>query len=180
MGSAGDKEETAGTAAGVESAPEKEFTSDRDSRTRRIFAQEFVTQLKRLGSGSAEDLQADGIAFFSAKPTRTEIDDVGRIAQRYGWAEQEDEVWSVTDAGAALPRPPSLGLGQVLTRVLQVANPVRTNAQDWIPRIALVAGATAGAASIRNVNTRDVIRALALAVLAISIAVQFHGEYRIT
>jgi len=63
------------------------FIRDDDSRTRRLFAQEFVTQLKRIGSGTAEQLYDDGMSFFCCDPQdQGAIDYVGRMAQRYGWA----------------------------------------------------------------------------------------------
>lgn len=158
------------------------FDDDSDSRTRRIFAQEFVTQLARLGAGTSEQLYTrDGIAFFSARPADAKaIDYIGAWAERYGWASKEDDVWSVTDAGASVPPPPSLAFEQVLTRILRIANPVRTNATDWLPLLALIVGAIAGTAAVGDFDTLDAVRALALAVLVSSLAIQLHGEYWIT
>jgi hypothetical protein len=156
------------------------FIRDDDSRTRRLFAQEFVTQLKRIGSGTAEQLYDDGMSFFCCDPQdQGAIDYVGRMAQRYGWAQQTDGVWTVTETGNALTPPPSLAVHQVLTRIFSLADPVKTEAKDWVPLIAIVIGATASATAIKGFGTLDVIRMLALTVLVVSVAIQLWGEYQI-
>ena len=156
------------------------FIRDDDSRTRRLFAQEFVTQLKRIGSGSAKQLYDDGISFFCCDPQdQGAIDYIGKMAQRYGWAQQTDGVWTVTETGNKLTPPPSLAVHQVLTRIFSLADPVKTEAKDWVPLIAIVIGATASATAIKGFGTLDVIRVLALAVLIVSVAIQLWGEYRI-
>jgi len=156
------------------------FVRADDSRTRRLVAQEFVTQLKRIGSGSTQQLYGDGMSFFSCRPQDPgAIDYVGKMAQRYGWAKQTDGVWSATDSGNALTPPPSLAINQVLTRIFSLADPVRSQATNWAPLVAIVVGATAGATAIKGFGTLDVIRVLALSVLVVSVAIQFWGGCRI-
>ena len=169
-----------GGASAVVGPPPTYFIRDDDCRTRRLFAQEFVTQLKRLGAGNARQLYDDGMSFFACRPQdRGAIDHIGKMAQRYGWAEQTDGVWAVTEAGSGLAPPPSLAVHQVLTRIFSFADPVKTEAKDWVPLIAVVVGATASATAIQGFGTLDVIRVLALAVLVASVGIQFWGECRI-
>ena len=139
-----------------------------------------VTQLKRIGSGTAKQLYDDGLSFFCCDPQdQGAIDYIGKMAQRYGWAQQTDRVWTVTETGNALTPPPSLAVHQVLTRIFSLADPVKTEAKDWVPLIAIVIGATASATAIKGFGTLDVIRVLALAVLVVSVAIQLWGEYHI-
>ena len=122
---------------------------------------------------------------FKVPATGAELRQLTEIARRLAWLEApeaRDGEWSLSDAGRALRRPPSLAIVQVVSRVLSIANPVRTQAKDWLPLLAVVAGAVAGGVaggSLGDLTTADVVRALSITVLAGSILWQFYGEVQI-
>ena len=128
------------------------FIDDDDSRTRRLFGQEFVTQLKRIGAGNAKHLYDDGMSFFACRPRdQGTIDYIGNMAQRYGWATQTDGVWTVTETGNSLTPPPSLAVRDVLTRMFRLAEPMRTNATNC-PRPQIFAAQSLSLAADRKTS----------------------------
>ena len=152
----------------------------RRDRIRRLVGQEFVWRLAAIGSATREELRAFPLLLFKVPACPEEIDQVAEVARRLGWVEKpehDDGEWRLTEAGRAVPRPPSLAIGQVVTRILSVADPVRSRATDWLPLVALVAGVfTAGVA---EASTVDAVRWLASGVLVASILWQGYGEIQI-
>jgi hypothetical protein len=153
----------------------------RRGTVRRLFAQELVAQMGSIGAATRGELLTLPVLLFKVPPGPDELDQVTEVARRLDWLEKgkaPDEEWRVTESGRALRRPPSLAIPQVATRVLSVANPVRTQAKDWLPILALAAGTvTAGVA--RGVDTADAVRALSAAVLLGAVLWQFYGELQI-
>jgi hypothetical protein len=150
----------------------------RRGTVRRLFAQELVSQMSSIGSATRGELLALPVLLFKVPPKPDELDQVTEVARRLGWLEKTGEEWAVTESGRALRRPPSLAIPQVATRVLSVANPVRTQAKDWLPVLALAAG-TVTAGVVRGIDTADAVRALSVAILAGAVAWQFVGELQI-
>lgn len=64
--------------------------------------------------------------------------------------------WSLTEKGAALPRPTSLATPQIATRLARAASPVREQATNLLPYVALVAGGVTTLAS--DVTTPTAVR----------------------
>jgi hypothetical protein len=155
------------------------FALHRD-RVRRLLAQEFVWRMASIGSATLEEMRAFPLLLFKVPACAGEIAQVAEVARRLGWVEApelEGGEWRLTDAGRAVPRPPSLAITQVVTRILSVADPVRSRATDWLPLVALVAGVfTAGVA---EASTVDAVRWLAAAVLLASLLWQGYGEIQI-
>jgi hypothetical protein len=152
----------------------------RSDVVRRLFAQELVSRMVVLGSATLDELLALPLLLFKVPPTRDELEHVADVARRLGWLEppkRTDGEWKMTDAGRAVRRPPSLAAYQVVTRILIVANPVRTHGKDWLPLLAIVAGGLATTA--KDTATANVVRALSVTVLAGAVAWQFHGEAQI-
>ena len=147
---------------------------------RRLVAQEFVWRLRSTGSATLEEMRAYPLLLFKIPACPDEIALVADVARRLGWIEEPETPggeWRLTDAGRAVQRPPSLAITQVVTRIVSVADPVRTRATDWLPLLALVAGAfTAG---VVEASTADAVRWLAAAVLLGSMVWQGYGEVQI-
>jgi hypothetical protein len=155
---------------------------DGDARLRRLFAQEFTTQLRRVGAASVEDLVATfHLRLFKIDASRAELLEAAGDARRFGWVQAppnlETGEWSVTDTGAALPRPTSLATPQIATRLARAASPVREQATTLLPYVALVAGGVTALAS--DVTTATVVRVIAVAVLIWTFTVQLAGERQI-
>ena len=145
----------------------------RSDVVRRLFAQELVSRMVVLGSATLDELLALPLLLFKVPPEPDELKEVADVARRLGWLEEPEEPdgeWKLTDAGRGVQRPPSL-------RILSVANPVRTQAKDWLPLLAIVAGGLATAAD--DAATADVVRAASVTVLGGAIAWQFYGELHI-
>ena len=152
----------------------------RSDAVRRLFAQELVSRMVVLGSATLDELQALPLLLFKVRPEDDELELIADVARRLGWLEppeQPDGEWRLTDAGRAVRRPPSLAASQVVTRILSVANPVRTQAKDWVPLLAIIAGGLATTAT--NAATANVVRALSVIVLGGAVAWQFYGEVQI-
>jgi hypothetical protein len=149
-------------------------------RTRRLFAQEFVTRLAPLGSVTLDEARGLGLALFKVPPDQEEALQAARVASRLGWVEPPADAdggqWTVSELGRTVARPPSLAFDQVFTRLARLAGPIREQATDWLPLLAVVAGALTTAAYISDATTLDAVRILSLAVLAYSLAVQIYGE----
>ena len=150
----------------------------RRGTVRRLFAQELVSQMSSIGSATRGELLALPVLLFKVPPEPGELDQVTEVARRLDWLEKAGDEWRVTESGRALRRPPSLAIQQVATRVLSVANPVRTQAKDWLPILALAAG-TVTAGVVRGIDTADAVRALSAAVLFGAVVWQFYGELQI-
>jgi len=152
----------------------------RSDVVRRLFAQELVSRIVVLGSATLDELLALPLLLFKVPPMRDELEQIADVARRLGWLEAPEQPggeWKLTDAGRAVRRPPSLAAYQVVTRILSVANPVRTHAQDWLPLLAIVAGGLATTAT--DATTANVVRALSVIVLGGAVAWQFYGEAQI-
>lgn len=133
-----------------------------------------------IGSATRAELLALPLLVFKVAPEPGELDQLTEIARRLGWLEKVDsprEEWRLTESGRAVRRPPSLAIPQVATRILSVANPVRTQAKDWLPLIALGVGAVAGAA--QGLTTAEAVRGTSVAVLLGAVSWQFYGELQI-
>jgi hypothetical protein len=133
-----------------------------------------------LGSATLDELLALPLLLFKVPPTRDELEQIADVARRLGWLEPPEQPggeWKLTDAGRAVRRPPSLAAYQVVTRILTVADPVRTQAKDWLPLLAIVAGGLATTAT--DATTADVVRAVSVLVLGGAVAWQFYGEMHI-
>lgn len=155
---------------------------DGDARLRHLFAQEFTTQLRRVGAASVDDLVATfHLRLFKIDASRAELLEAAGDARRFGWVrapeDPETGEWSVTDAGAALPRPTSLATPQIATRLARAASPVREQATNLLPYVALAAGGVTALAS--DVTTATVVRVIAVAVLVWTFTVQLAGEWQI-
>jgi hypothetical protein len=152
----------------------------RSDVVRRLFAQELVSRMVVLGSATLGELRALPLLLFKVPPTHDELEQIADVARRLGWLEPPERPggeWKLTDAGRAVRRPASLAASQVVTRILSVANPVRTQAKDWVPLLAIVAGGLATTAT--DAATADVVRALSVIVLGGAVAWQFYGEVQI-
>jgi hypothetical protein len=152
----------------------------RSDVVRRLFAQELAARMVVLGSATLDELLALPLLLFKVKPKPDELERIADVARRLGWLEPPEQPggeWRLTDAGRAVRRPPSLAAYQVVTRILSVANPVRTQAKDWVPLLAIVAGGLATTAT--DASAANVVRALAVIVLGGAVAWQFYGELHI-
>lgn len=152
----------------------------RSDVVRRLFAQELVSRISVLGSATLDELLALPVLLFKVPPTRDELEQIADVARRLGWLEAPElsgGEWKLTDAGREVRRPPSLAAYQVVTRILSVANPVRTQAKDWLPVLAIVAGGLAATAT--DAATANAVRALSVIVLGAAVAWQFYGETHI-
>jgi hypothetical protein len=153
-----------------------------ETHTRRLFAQEFVTQLGQSGSATIREMAELPISLFKVPADEGELKQVADIARRLSWIDSpasQDGEWKVSDQGRSLSRPTSLAPGQFIARVLRVADPVRRQATDWIPLVAVVSGALTTTDLVADATTLDAIRALSLAVLVVSLTQQVIGEIRI-
>jgi hypothetical protein len=149
---------------------------------RRLFAQEFTTQLRRVGSASLEQMEHEfQLRLFKIPASTEELREVSDVARRFGWVQRPDRPdeaeWSLTEAGAALSRPTSLATALVATRLFRTVSPVREQATSLLPYLALVAGGVA--ASATEVTTLTVVRIIVIAVLAWTFAIQLAGEAQI-
>ena len=146
----------------------------------RLFGQELTTQLRHIGSASLREMADSGLRLFKIRATGEELEQAAHLARRRGWLEPPGEAggeWTLTDRGASLPRPTTLATPQIAARLSSVAKPVRDQATDWLPIIALVAGSVAAAAT--EVTTLTAVRVIAIAVLVWSLAIQYAGELKI-
>ena len=153
----------------------------RDETVRRVFGQELVTRMARVGSATLDELAALPLLLFKVPAKRDELGQIAQVARRLGWLEppaDDTGEWKLTDAGRAVRPPPTLAATQVVTRIFSLANPVRAQAKDWVPLLAVAAGAAATATKDTGA-TADIVRVLAIAVLAGSIAWQFYGELQL-
>jgi hypothetical protein len=149
---------------------------------RRLFAQEFTTQLRRIGSASLGQMEHDfHLTLFKIPASSEELRQVSDVARRFGWVQRpdrpDDGEWSLTDAGSALNRPTSLATVLIVTRLFRAVNPVREQATSLLPYLALVAGGAAAFAT--DVTTLTVVRIIVISVLAWAFAVQLAGEAQI-
>lgn len=148
--------------------------------TARLFGQELTTQLRRIGSASVAEMHDSGLRLFKIRATVEELEHAANLARRHGWLEPPAKPageWTLTERGASLPRPTTLATPQIAARLSSVAKPVRDQATDWLPIIALVAGGVAAAAT--DVKTVTAVRVIAIAVLVWSLGIQFAGELKI-
>jgi hypothetical protein len=147
---------------------------------RRLFAQEFVSHLAPLGASSIDEMRALGIWLFKVPPDVDELEQVCSVAGRLGWVDEPDNPrtgrWQVSELGRTVARPPSLAFTHVFTRLARVAGPVREQATDWLPLLAVVAGALTTAKYGGQASTLDAIRILSLAVLTYALTRQAIGE----
>lgn len=146
----------------------------------RLFGQELTTQLRRIGSASVGEMRDSGLRLFKIRATAEELEHAANLARRHGWVQPPATPggeWTLTDRGTALPRPTTLATPQIAARLSSVAKPVRDQATDWLPIIALVAGGVAAAAT--DVKTVTAVRVIAIAVLVWSLGIQFAGEWKI-
>lgn len=157
----------------------------RDDRVRRLFAEELVTQLRRVGAATVAEMCAADVALLRIPAEEEELDQVSEAARRMGWAELRDrptetnqKEWAVSDLGLAVKRPPSLGLGQVVSRVIRFADPVRAGATAWLPIVAIVAGGIAAqqAQAVGSEATLDAIRIASISVLSVALGWGAVGE----
>jgi hypothetical protein len=155
---------------------------DGDARLRRLFAQEFTTQLRRVGAASVDELVATfHLRLFKIDASQAELLEAAGDARRFGWVRAPENPdtgeWSVTETGAALPRPTSLATPQIATRLARAASPVREQATTLLPYVALVAGGVTALAS--DLTTATVVRVIAVAVLIWTFTIQLAGEWQI-
>jgi hypothetical protein len=149
---------------------------------RRLFAQEFTTQLRRVGSASLGEMEDQwGLKLFKIEASNEELRQVAEAARRFGWVsapeEPGDGEWSLTESGLALPRPTSLATLQIASRILRAVNPVREQATNFLPYLALVAGGIGVLGA--NVTALTAGRGIAIAVLVWTFAIQLAGEAQI-
>lgn len=162
----------------------------RDDRTRRLYSQELVSELLRVGAATRSEMRDANVSLLKVPAEGGELAQVLEVARRIGWVELRDrsveegvaeKEWALTDAGRATPPPESLRLSQVVARVLRFADPVRKRAADWLPLAALVAGAAAAARAeaSHGDTTLLVIRLLSIAVLLAALARGGVGEVKL-
>jgi hypothetical protein len=121
------------------------------------------------------------LELFKVRASGRELREVADVARRFGWVQSPEDAdhgeWSLTERGAALPRPTSLATLLVATRLLRAVNPVREQATSLLPYLALVAGGAAAFAT--DVTTLTAVRIIAIGVLAWAFATQLAGEAQI-
>jgi hypothetical protein len=156
-----------------------------DHRVRRVFAQELVIELRRVGAANIDEMCDANVSLLRIPAEEGELQQVSEAARRLGWIELRDrpteegqKEWSVSSLGLAVPRPPSLDVGQVVSRVLRFADPIRTGVTDWLPIVAIVAGAISAqqAESFGNEAALDAIRIASIAVLLATLVWGAIGE----
>jgi hypothetical protein len=155
-----------------------------DHRVRRLFARDFVAELRRIGAASTEELHRATLSLLKVPASEAEIAQVAEAARRLDWVESRERrtegggttcEWGLTEAGSAVPPPESLILSQVVARVLRFADPVRKSAVDWLPLAAVVVGAVAAS---REAGAGDGDQTSLIAIRIISIAVLFYALVR--
>jgi hypothetical protein len=159
-----------------------------DDHVRRLFAKEFVMELRRVGAATTQEMRDADVSLLKVPAENDELAQVAEVTRRMGWVEPRqrtaeggstEQEWALTETGLAVPPPASLELKQVFTRVLRFADPSRTRgAADWLPLAALVAGTVAatGAQQSGNKQTLIAIRALSIAVLFLALVGGLIGE----
>jgi hypothetical protein len=150
---------------------------------RRVLVQEFVTDLRTIGTSTTGEMEAASVGMFKLPATRDELTELVEVARRLGFVEPRErrsrtEVeWVLSKQGRKLPAPRSLDVPQVVLSVARLADPVRKQAVDWLPTIALLLGVGAVTTEAGNDEaTANVAAAVSIALLAVVVAVHARGE----
>ena len=153
-----------------------------DHRVRRLFAQELVTELRRVGAATIDEMREANTALLRIPAEKDELRQVSEVARRMGWVELRDrptrakqKEWAVSDLGLAIKRPASLSVAQVISRLLRFAEPVRTGVTAWLPIGAIVAGGIAAPQDSGN-EAALATRIASIAVLAVTLVIGAVGE----
>jgi hypothetical protein len=158
----------------------------RDDHVRRIFAQELVIELRRVGATDIDEMYEARVSLLRIPAEKRELAQVAEATRRMGWVELRDRPgkasereWAVTELGSAVRRPASLQVLQVFSRVLHFAGPVRAGVTDWLPVLAIVAGAVA-AQQVESLGSSEptlvAIRVVSIAVLGAALVWGAIGE----
>lgn len=153
-----------------------------NTRDRRLFAEEFVTRLQPTGTATIAEMKELNLSLFMVPATPLELGQVAEAARRLGWVERPQNgtegsgEWRITERGFSVRRPPSLGIGQVIARIVNLADPVRKEATDWLPVLAVVAGAATATFPNNSDAVGVLIRTLAIVVVAAALLRQGLGE----
>lgn len=153
--------------------------------------QEFAAALRRTGACTIDEMVAE-VRLLRATIDRSEAEALTELGRRRGYVEARTDAfradgkaiqtpeWVLTDRGFALPRPRSLAVVHVLASLVRLADPVRRQAGDWIPAIALLLGVTAGAAAnTSGALITEIARGISVAMLGVVLAIHAHGEFQI-
>jgi hypothetical protein len=157
-----------------------------DHHVRRLFAKEFVTELRRVGNATRGDMRDANVSLLKVPAEIDELEQLVEVSRRMGWVERRErswqggteQEWTLTDTGLAEAPPASLDLKQVFTRVLHSVDPSRTRgASDWVPLVALLAGIAAATQQSGNQQTVIAIRVLSIATLSLALVRGMIGEW---
>lgn len=159
--------------------------------------QEFAAALRRTGACTIAEMEAE-VRLLKVKIDRSEAETLTELGRRRGYLEArtgskradgqaiDKPEWILTDRGFALPLPRSLAVIHVLTSLVRLADPVRRQAGDWIPALALLLGVTAGVAANTGEDTAqfgasitEIARGISVVMLGVVLAVHAYGELQI-
>lgn len=172
--------------------------------------QEFAAALLRTGACTVAEMHDRAsethppVRLLKVEVNESEAKELTEMARRLGYVEAVEDArratgegrkepeWALTERGLALPAPRSLAVIHVVASIVRLADPVRREAGDWVPALALLLGVTAAGAAtqdaeattqaakaITSETVTEVARWISIGVLAVVLAIHAHGELQL-